>query len=76
MEALCRNCDDILFCPMKLGMPEPVDCLVVYIEAAVSNKFDFDTVSLGELLDGYTWLHLSGITPALSKGCRSLVMNI
>ncbi|MDO4337120.1 MAG: sugar kinase [Eubacteriales bacterium] len=39
------------------------------------SEFDFDTVDLDALLDGFTWLHLSGITPALSKGCRSLIMN-
>lgn len=38
-------------------------------------EFDFDTVDLDELLDGFTWLHLSGITPALSKGCRKLILN-
>ena len=30
-------------------------------------EFDFDTVKLDEILEGYTWLHLSGITLALSK---------
>lgn len=38
-------------------------------------EFDFDTVNLDELLEGYTWLHLSGITPALSNGCRTLIMK-
>ncbi len=39
------------------------------------SEFDFDTVDLDELLEGFTWLHLSGITPALSKGCKELIMN-
>lgn len=39
------------------------------------SEFDFDTVDLEELLEGITWLHLSGITPALSKGCEELIMN-
>ena len=39
------------------------------------SEFDFDTVDLDSLLEGYTWLHLSGITPALSPGCRKLVLN-
>ena len=38
-------------------------------------EFDFDTVDLDQLLEGYTWLHLSGITPALSDGCRKLILN-
>ena len=39
------------------------------------SEFDFETVDMEKLLEGYTWLHLSGITPALSKGCRNLVLN-
>lgn len=38
-------------------------------------EYDFSTVDLEKLLDGYTWLHLSGITPALSENCRDLIMN-
>ncbi|HBA96777.1 MAG TPA: 2-keto-3-deoxygluconate permease [Lachnospiraceae bacterium] len=38
-------------------------------------EFDFDTVDLDNLLDGFTWLHLSGITPALSENCRKLTMD-
>ena len=38
-------------------------------------EFDFDTIDLNELLDGFTWLHLSGITPALSPNCRRLIMD-
>ena len=34
-------------------------------------EFDFDTVDLNELLEGFTWLHLSGITPALSPGLKA-----
>lgn len=39
------------------------------------SEFNFDNVNLENLLDGYTWLHLSGITPALSKDCRKLILN-
>lgn len=38
-------------------------------------EYDFDTVDLEALLDGYTWLHLSGITPALAPNCRKLTMD-
>ena len=38
-------------------------------------EFDFDTVDLNELLDDFTWLHLSGITPAISKSCRKLILD-
>lgn len=38
-------------------------------------EYDFDKVDLDELLEGYTWLHLSGITPALSEGCQKLILN-
>ncbi len=38
-------------------------------------EYDFSKVDLKALLSGYTWLHLSGITPALSANCRDLIMN-
>lgn len=38
-------------------------------------EYDFSTVDLEALLDGYTWLHLSGITPALAPNCRKLTMD-
>ena len=33
----CENCADILIRPMRLGDEHKVDCLMVYIEVAVSN---------------------------------------
>lgn len=39
------------------------------------SEFDFDSVDVESLLEGYTWLHLSGITPALSDGCKKLILN-
>lgn len=38
-------------------------------------EFDFSTIDLNQLLDGFTWLHLSGITPALSPNCGKLIMD-
>lgn len=38
-------------------------------------EYDFRTVDFPTLLEGYTWLHLSGITPALASNCRVLVME-
>lgn len=38
-------------------------------------EFDFRTVDIEALLEGFTWLHLSGITPALGPNCRYLVME-
>lgn len=38
-------------------------------------EYDFKQINLEKLLDGYTWLHLSGITPALGKHCRKMVMD-
>ena len=39
-------------------------------------EYDFTQVDLDELLDGFDWLHLSGITPALAPNCRSLVLDL
>lgn len=38
-------------------------------------EYDFSRVDLDELLSGYDWLHLSGITPALGKNCQDLILN-
>lgn len=38
-------------------------------------EYDFSKVDLDALLDGYDWLHLSGITPALGKNCADLIMD-
>lgn len=36
-------------------------------------KFDFNTLDFKTILAPYNWLHLSGITPALSANCRELI---
>lgn len=38
-------------------------------------EYDFSSYDFGELLDGFTWLHLSGITPALGENCRDMVLK-
>lgn len=38
-------------------------------------EFDFSGVDIPALLEGFTWLHLSGITPALGPNCRELILN-
>ncbi len=38
-------------------------------------EFDFSGVDLDALLDGFDWLHLSGITPALGPNCAELIMD-
>ncbi len=40
------------------------------------SEYDFSGVDLGKLLDGYDWLHLSGITPALSPSCAQLILDM
>ncbi len=37
-------------------------------------EYDFSKVDLDKLLSGYDWLHLSGITPALSPSCADFVL--
>ena len=39
-------------------------------------EFDFSGVDLKDLLEEYTWLHLSGITPALGPNCAELTLNM
>lgn len=38
------------------------------------SRYDYSTIDFKEKLKGFTWLHLSGITPALSRNCRDLIM--
>lgn len=38
-------------------------------------EYDFSKVDLGGLLEGFDWLHLSGITPALGTNCQDLILN-
>ena len=39
------------------------------------SEYDFSKTDVKKLLEGYTWLHLSGITPALGTKCRNLIMT-
>ena len=39
------------------------------------SEYDFSKLDSGALLEGFDWLHLSGITPALSPSCADLVLN-
>ncbi len=38
-------------------------------------EYDFSKVDLDKLLSGYDWLHLSGITPALSPSCAEFLLK-
>ena len=37
-------------------------------------EYDFSKVDLDALLTGFNWLHLSGITPALSPSCADFIL--
>ncbi len=38
-------------------------------------EYDFSDFDVKELLEGFDWLHLSGITPALAPNCRDLTLR-
>ena len=38
-------------------------------------EYDLSKVDIPKLLDGFTWLHVSGITPALCQGCADFILN-
>ena len=48
----CRNCADILIRPMRLGTVGKTDCLMVYIEVAVSNMM-LDDSALGKMINHF-----------------------
>lgn len=62
-----ENCSDILIRPMRLGDKHKVDCLMVYIEVAVSNMM-LDDSALGKMINHSgrfrrrIFRNLSGIT--------------
>lgn len=39
------------------------------------SEYDFQKLDLDQMLDGYTWLHLGGITPALGASCQKLIIK-
>jgi 2-dehydro-3-deoxygluconokinase len=39
-------------------------------------EYDFSDYDLKDLLSEFDWLHLSGITPALSPSCADLILNM
>ncbi len=40
------------------------------------SEFDFSVIDEKALLEGYDWLHLSGITPALSDSCKEFTLRL
>ena len=38
-------------------------------------EYDLTKVDIEQLLDGFDWLHLSGITPALCKSCADFILE-
>ena len=48
----CKDCADILIRPMRLGEGPKVDCLMVYIEVAVSNMM-LDDSALGKMINHF-----------------------
>ena len=47
-----ENCSDILIRPMRLGENHKVDCLMVYIEVAVSNMM-LDDSAIGKMINHF-----------------------
>ena len=39
-------------------------------------EYDFSRIDARELLEGFDWLHLSGITPALSESCAEFMIRL
>ena len=39
-------------------------------------EFDFSTIDFRDLLKEFTWLHISGITPAIGKNCADMTLEV
>lgn len=48
----CKNCADILIRPMRIGTMGKTDCLMVYIEVAVSNMM-LDDSAIGKMINHF-----------------------
>ena len=48
----CENCADIMIRPMRLGDARKTDCLMVYIEVAVSNMM-LDDSAIGKMINHF-----------------------
>ena len=48
----CSNCADILIRPMRLGDERKTDCLMIYIEVAVSNMM-LDDSAIGKMINHF-----------------------
>ena len=48
----CENCADIMIRPMRLGDERKTDCLMVYIEVAVSNMM-LDDSAIGKMINHF-----------------------
>ena len=48
----CENCADIMIRPMRLGDERKTDCLMVYIETAVSNMM-LDDSAIGKMINHF-----------------------
>ena len=61
----CQKCDDIILRSMKIGQPG-TDCLIVYIETAVSNMMLEDSV-IGKLLNHLWEMDSSDLEKAVAE---------
>ncbi len=61
----CQKCDDIILRSMKIGRPG-TDCLIVYIETAVSNMMLEDSV-IGKLLNHLWEMDSSDLEKAVAE---------
>ncbi len=56
------------------GLRHPPPKVIYDRKHSAITEYDFSDVDLDALLDGFDWLHLSGITPALGPNCRDAYM--
>ena len=64
----------IYFC--EKGASQRASKVIYDRKHSAITEYDFSQVDLDALLDGYDWLHLSGITPALGPNCRGLIIDM
>ena len=68
----CENCVDILIRPMRLGDEHKVDCLMVYIEVAVSNMM-LDDSAIGKMINHFWEIPPEKIPEFMQNNSLSLI---
>ena len=71
IKTMCTDCADIIQKKMKIGKRKQVNCLLVYVESAISNLIMQDS-ALGKLLTQLEEMEDEKIIPSISQNALGM----